>query len=147
MFVEFNNLVANAAPDVEFSDQVYMITLWIIDYFVKPDDIWMLEPLEYLELLFYAVVCVAAIAKWFSLKILSIHLLNCVFGVGVGVHAKVDRCELASPELFFEQVLVDLLALVLFDSGYFVRTYDRGLSAPWLNFAFVFREFVRTVIF
>ena len=98
---------------MEFSNQVDVVSLGIINELVQPDDVGVLQSLKYLKLFLDAIISIPPVAKWFTLECFPVHLFDCVLGICVGIQTKVHRCKGSSPQLLLKQVLVYLLTLLL----------------------------------
>ena len=70
--------------------QVNVISLGIVDDFVQPYYVGMLQSFENLKLFFYVIIGISSLATGLFLQSFSIHLLNRILRFGFDVFAKMN---------------------------------------------------------
>lgn len=77
---------------IVFVHQIKIVSFWVIDDFVKPGDIWMIETLKDLDFFFHVVIggfgFDEAATNLGFLKGLSVHFLDCIENIVLSVFAQ-----------------------------------------------------------
>lgn len=94
------------------SNQVDMVSFWIINDFMKPNNIRMFKAFQYFKLLFYAIVSRFIWTIFFLLKMFFVHFLKRVAYLSFMIFAENNWSKLTLTKFFNDLVLIDVFFIL-----------------------------------